>query len=265
MSRIPITPELLKAAMGCTARAAKLHASHLDRTCEHYQIGTVMTLAAYLAQLGHESGSLRHVREIWGPTPAQLRYEGRADLGNTEPGDGHRFMGRSWIQRTGRANYRTLTQRLRAMPPGLFTRPVPDFEADPEAVADPEWSAWSSADFWDEHGLNPLAEAGDFRRVTRIINGGFNGMADRMRRYDRALEVLRTWSHVEPPAPAPKPASGDYAGSAAGAIAGAAVGAGAVAYHHDSYVMFAVAVVVVLAAIAAFVYLNRRDDDDHDD
>ncbi len=69
------------------------------------QINTPARAAAFLAQVGHESGQLRYLREIWGPTPAQVRYEGRADLGNAQPGDGKRFMGRGLIQITGRKNY----------------------------------------------------------------------------------------------------------------------------------------------------------------
>jgi len=63
-------------------------------------------VAEFLAQIAHESGGFRYTREIWGPTPAQARYEGRADLGNTEKGDGSRYRGRGLIQVTGRANYR---------------------------------------------------------------------------------------------------------------------------------------------------------------
>ena len=75
-------------------------------------------LAQFLAQVMHESGGLRYVREIWGPTKAQARYEGRKDLGNTQPGDGKRFMGRDVIQVTGRANHRALTERPDQVLPG---------------------------------------------------------------------------------------------------------------------------------------------------
>ena len=61
-------------------------------------------LAHFLAQIMHESGSFKYDKEIWGPTAAQKRYEGRADLGNTQAGDGKRFMGRSAMQLTGRYN-----------------------------------------------------------------------------------------------------------------------------------------------------------------
>ena len=67
---------------------------------------------------------------------------------------------------------------------------MPDFEADPEALALPEWAALSAADFWEDHGLNALADAGDFERITKRINGGLNGYADRLARFNEAREVL---------------------------------------------------------------------------
>ena len=70
-----------------------------------FQIIGIKRVAAFIAQIGHESGQLVYAREIWGPTPAQAKYEGRKDLGNTVPGDGFKYRGRGLIQITGRANY----------------------------------------------------------------------------------------------------------------------------------------------------------------
>ena len=138
-------------------------------------------LAQFLAQVMHESGGLRYVREIWGPTKAQKGYEGRADLGNVKPGDGKRFMGRDVIQVTGRANYRALSKWA-----GF------DFEAKPEALESPEWlgigAIWY---FLTRKGLLDYARAGNIEMVTRRVNGGLNGYQDRLRWYDDcALKLL---------------------------------------------------------------------------
>jgi len=145
-------------------------------------------LAQFLAQVEHESGGYRYVREIWGPTPAQKKYEGRKDLGNTQPGDGKRFMGRDVLQVTGRANYRALTEWVRKE-----FGAGPDFEACPELLASHEWlgigAIWYFLDARKD--LLRLCRAGDIEMVTRRVNGGLNGYADRLKRYDAiALEML---------------------------------------------------------------------------
>ena len=144
-------------------------------------------LAQFLAQVMHESGGLRYVREIWGPTKAQKGYEGRADLGNVKPGDGKRFMGRDVLQITGRANYRALTAWVRK----TFGK-GPDFEANPELLESPEWlgiaAIWY---FLTRKGLIDYARAGNIEMVTRRVNGGLNGYQDRLRWYDDcALKLL---------------------------------------------------------------------------
>lgn len=146
---------------------------------QRYQITSPVRQAAFLAQIGHESGQLRYVREIWGPTAAQKRYEGRKDLGNTESGDGARFKGRGLIQITGRENYRKAGAAL-----GL---PLLD---QPELLEQAEWSAISAAWWWASHGLNELADAGKFEQITRTINGGLNGQDDRLAIWKRAQGVL---------------------------------------------------------------------------
>ncbi len=144
-------------------------------------------LAQFLAQVMHESGGLRYVREIWGPTKAQRGYEGRADLGNVKPGDGKRFMGRDVLQITGRANYRALTAWVQK----TFGAKV-DFEANPELLESPEWlgigAIWY---FLTRKGLIDYAREGNIEMVTRRVNGGLNGYADRLRWYDDcALKLL---------------------------------------------------------------------------
>jgi putative chitinase len=145
-------------------------------------------LAQFLAQVMHESGNLRYVREIWGPTAAQKRYEGRKDLGNTQPGDGKRFMGRDVIQTTGRANYRALTAWVRK----TFGAKV-DFEKTPEALEGEEWLGISAIWYFLEarKDLIRFCREGNIEMVTRRVNGGLNGYADRLKKYDAAaLEIL---------------------------------------------------------------------------
>ncbi len=144
--------------------------------------------AQFLAQVYHESDDLKYVKEIWGPTAAQTRYEGRKDLGNTQPGDGKRFMGRDVLQVTGRANYRALTAWVRK----TFGATV-DFEANPEALESPEWLGIGAIWYFlvARKDLIKLCREGNFEMVTKRVNGGLNGYADRLKRYDRvALEML---------------------------------------------------------------------------
>lgn len=161
------------------ARQAFRFAEPLTAAMAEFDINTPARQAAFIAQIGHESGQLRWLREIWGPTPVQERYEGRADLGNTQPGDGSKYRGRGLIQLTGRANYRTAGQAL-----GL------SLEDLPEMVERPEVACRTAAWFWKSRGLNELADAGEFEKITRRINGGLNGQADRLALYGRAQEVL---------------------------------------------------------------------------
>jgi len=201
-----VTPALLVAAVGCTAAKAAEFAPHLAGACTAYQIDTPRRLAAFLAQIGHESGSLKYTTEIWGPTAAQQTYEGRISLGNTEPGDGERYKGHGLIQTTGRFNHRAVRDRLRKR--GID---CPDFEAEPDRLAEPAWAAWSAADYWDWRHCNPLADAGSFEAITIKINGGTNGQSDRLERWAKAKAVLENWVEdaaapiIESLAPTPAP------------------------------------------------------------
>jgi predicted chitinase len=151
--------------------------------CSEFGITTPLRLASWLAQAGHESGSFRYLQEIWGPTTAQLKYEPPSSvaskLGNIRPGDGYRFKGRGPIQVTGRYNYEKAGKAL-----GM------DLITHPELAADPIQAFRISAWWWKEHGCNEIADTGNMVALTRRINGGTNGLADREKRFDLACQVL---------------------------------------------------------------------------
>lgn len=136
---------------------------------------TGLRLAHFMAQLAHESGGFRYMEEI----ASGQAYEGRADLGNTQPGDGKLFKGRGPIQLTGRANYRTYGRAL-----GF------DFESNPEMVAIPSVGLLVACKFWEQQKLNVLADADNLTAVTKRINGGTNGLADRQAYLVKAKELL---------------------------------------------------------------------------
>ena len=132
-------------------------------------------LSAFLAQVLHESGEFRYLAEI----ASGRAYEGRADLGNLQPGDGVRFKGRGLIQITGRTNYEHCGEAL-----GL------DLIAEPELLEDPAYAVASALWFWRAHGLNALADKRNLAAITHIINGGMNGWQDRLAYYQRAQDAL---------------------------------------------------------------------------
>ena len=176
---MPITAQQLLQILPNASRVAGVFVPVLNTAMNRYQIIGTKRLAAFIAQIGHESGQLKYVKEIWGPTAAQTKYEGRKDLGNTVAGDGSKYRGRGLIQITGRANYMACGEGL-----GL------DLINHPELLEKPQHSCMSAAWFWASRGLNTLADAGQFDKITQRINGGQNGAADRQALYARALKVL---------------------------------------------------------------------------
>lgn len=159
------------------ASTAKLdgYSVHIASAMRDASISTVTRAAAFLGQLAHESGELRYMEEIADGSA----YEGRVALGNVNPGDGKRYKGRGPIQLTGRANYQAAGKAL-----GL------DLEGSPQLAALPEVGFRVAAWFWTRANLNQLADGLDFRAITRAINGGYNGLNERLGYYHRALEVL---------------------------------------------------------------------------
>jgi predicted chitinase len=156
------------------ARASEV-LPYLNSAMLEADITTPRRAAAFLAQLAHESAELRYMQEL----ASGADYEGRRDLGNTQPGDGVRYKGRGPIQLTGRANYQKAGAAL-----GL------PLEQSPELAAQLHVGFRVAGWFWQSKGLNAYADAPNFDAITLRINGGYNGKAERDAYYARALKVL---------------------------------------------------------------------------
>lgn len=177
----------------------------IDDTLNEFDISTPQRIAAFLAQIGHESGSLKFIKENLNYSAQGLTktfpkyftpelanqyqrnpeaianrvYANRMGNGPEESGDGWAFRGRGLIQVTGRTNYQACGDFL-----GV------DLIADPSYLESPEGAARSAGWYWTSRNLNALADAGDMKQITKKINGGFIGLEDRLKHYHHALEVL---------------------------------------------------------------------------
>lgn len=151
------------------------YADGLIATMEKYNIDTPKRQAAFLSQLAHESGSLRYVEEL----ATGDAYEGRTSLGNIYLGDGRKYKGRGLIQITGRSNYAAVGEALNY-----------DFINNPEHLELPGAATMSAGWFWDRAKLNQLADVDNYKKITRIINGGYNGLIDRMRHWEHMKKIL---------------------------------------------------------------------------
>lgn len=172
----PLSLEQLKAVMPrVPADKAGTYLRHLNAAMRQADILTYPRMTAFLAQLAFESGELRYMEEL----ASGAAYEGRKDLGNTQPGDGVRYKGRGPIQLTGRYNYRKAGEAL-----GLSLEKNPTWAARPDVGF--RVAAW----YWASRGLNALADAGDFVKITERINGGTNGLTERQGYYAKARAAL---------------------------------------------------------------------------
>lgn len=186
-----MTTDQLKAISFATAANAQTFLPYLNDVCVKYNINTPARQLSFLAQVSHESGGLFYTEELASGTA----YEGRKDLGNINPGDGIKYKGRGLIQITGKNNYQALSTALRA-----------DFINNPALLGGKnihlcspdqlKYAALSAGWFWNKTNLNSIADKIDIRQpideganlesyklITRSINGGFNGLADRLHRY----------------------------------------------------------------------------------
>lgn len=164
----------------------------LQPTLESFEIKTMLRIANFLAQTCHESAGYRTTEEF----ASGDQYEGRLDLGNTHPGDGRRYKGRGLLQLTGRANYRTYGEALDV-----------DLEGNPLLAAEPALSLRIACEFWKRHKINPDCDRDDIITVTKKINGGLNGLAERRTFLAKAKnELARIEAHrIDGRHPDPRP------------------------------------------------------------
>ncbi len=149
-----------------------------NRALQEFHINTLPRIAAFIAQIAHESGSLRYKEEL----ASGAAYEGRKDLGNINPGDGRRYKGRGLIQLTGRHNYTWASKQL-----GI------DLVNNPQLATQPEISCRIAALYWSSRNLNKYADWNSergFKIITRKINGGYNGWMDRLNHWKITKKVL---------------------------------------------------------------------------
>ena len=151
----------------------------------YFGLNTRDRIIHYLAQVFHESGSLRYVEEL----ASGAQYEGRKDLGNTQKGDGKRFKGRGFIQLTGRKNYQDFyndgwcSDNIIAYPDLVTRYPLNQMV-----------SLW----FWDRNNLNDLADLDNgangediVKKITRKVNGGYNGLDERVKFYQKFKKIIK--------------------------------------------------------------------------
>ena len=172
--------QLRQIAPHASAENIKIYTPLLNKWMPYYSINTKLRQAAFLAQILHETGSLRYTEEI----ASGAAYDtGRlaVKLGNTpqKDGDGEKYKGKGCIMITGFANYEAVSKGL-----GV------DFVSHPELLKEPNYAIQSACWWWTTHGLNGLADKKDFKAITKRINGGENGEKDREKYYNIALTVL---------------------------------------------------------------------------
>ena len=174
-------------------------------TFAKYEINTPQRQSAFIGQCAHESGNFKVLQEnlnysakglmaTWSSRFPDMdtaeRYErqpekiankvyARADMGNTDDGDGWKYRGRGVIQLTGKNNYRACGEAL-----GL------DLVENPDLILEPKYACLSAGWFWNKRGLNTLADALDIETITKRVNGGLHGLLDRQAKTQIALEIL---------------------------------------------------------------------------
>jgi putative chitinase len=174
--KFPVTDAHLT-AIGVPSLLRSQYLPHLNKAMAGFEIDHGERPAMFVAQVAHESGLFQYLNEIWGPTQQQRKYDNGSalsiQLGN-HAGDGFRFRGHGLIQVTGRYNHEKVARRF-----GISMDEIVGW------LTHPEGACLSAAHFWASNGCNALADAFDFVGVTRRINGGLNGLANRTELYQK--------------------------------------------------------------------------------
>lgn len=209
-SSLPLTKLQLMQATDCTASNADKYLQFIKGACKAFEINTQLRLAAFLSQIGHESGNLSAVVEnlnyskeglhatwpnrfptvdsatVYHRNPIRIAnrvYANRMGNGDESTGDGFMYRGRGLIQLTGKEMYQRLSDEFNE-----------DFVKNPDLLLTPIWCCISAAWYWNDKKLNELADDANTLLITRRINGGTNGLADRKRRYAKALIALKDFN-----------------------------------------------------------------------
>lgn len=161
-----------------TLAKCELYAPLFNKYFPGYDITCGKYIAAFLAQIGYESGRLQFTEEL----ASGEAYEGRKNLGNVIPGDGKKYKGRGLIQITGRANYKLLSAAFKI-----------DFLSFPKMLKQPQYATLSACWYWKFRNLNKYADNDDFTGLTKAINGGLNGYGERYTLWLKAKEIFRTY------------------------------------------------------------------------
>lgn len=165
-----ITSEQLIKILGYKHKDIQGLTKALNETFVKYNIDSKLRIKNFLCQVIHESGRFVFMEEIWGNTNAQKSYEMRIDLGNNEKGDGFKFRGRGFIQITGKFNYSLISKDFNF-----------DFVKNPDKLKEFPYSCLSAGWFWNRKNLNFFADLDDIKSITKKINGGYNGLEDRIK------------------------------------------------------------------------------------
>jgi len=174
-----VTMEQLAYIMKTAKRATiEKHLPFVNSCMKKFDINTPLRKQHFLAQVGHESMSLKYMHEI----ASGAAYEGRGDLGNTQPGDGKKFRGHGPIQLTGRANHTAYFKYIGR----------PELVNNPEILESDMELAWGASGwYWTPfRKINRFADKDDVKMVTKLVNGGLNGFSDRQQYLMRAKEVI---------------------------------------------------------------------------